>query len=214
MLANIKLVPFHGGPVTRRGLFHLFAESRNAPDRVQRELIATLPVSTRPHQSGVPPPGDGVETSPARSHNQPRHSLSACARRSCPAAERSCPPNRRPARIVCCREDGATGLHTALPGNRHGQEDLVQTRAVKPFSDVASRRQNHPRFVFGHCRQGRRRCPTLLLPHASLQDEDVLGSTRKFGCEILELLCPAGQKQRATSRFYGAHHVASDHLVA
>src|ERR1019366_3694433 len=40
MLADIELVLFHGGPVTGRGLFHLIAESRNAPDRVQRELIA------------------------------------------------------------------------------------------------------------------------------------------------------------------------------
>src|SRR6202171_6814172 len=40
MLADIELVSLHGGPVTRRRLFHLAAKSRNAPDCVQRELKA------------------------------------------------------------------------------------------------------------------------------------------------------------------------------
>ena len=31
---------------------------------------------------------------------------------------------------------------------------------------------------------------------------------------MLEMLCPTGQKQRATSRFYGAYDVVGDHLVA
>src|ERR1043166_818399 len=88
-------------------------------------------------------------------------------------------------------------LQCALPGDRHGQKERVETRVVKPFSDVASRRQNHSRFVFRHCRQGCRYFPTLLFSHAALQDEDVLGNTCKLGCEILEMLSPASQKQWA-----------------
>src|ERR1035438_7492052 len=105
-------------------------------------------------------------------------------------------------------------LQRTLPGNRHRQEKRVQTRIVEPFSDVASRRQNDSRFVLRHCRQGCRCFSALLFPHASLQDEDVLGNTCKLGREILEMFCPAGQEQWATSRFYGAHDVASDHFVA
>src|ERR1035441_5834464 len=59
----------------------------------------------------------------------------------------------------------------------------------------------------------RRYFPTLLFSHAALQDEDVLGNTCKLGCEILEMLSPASQKQWAPSRFYGAHDVVGDHLV-
>src|SRR5664280_669276 len=40
MLADIELVPFHGRPVTRHRVFHLGVKPWNAPDRVQRELIA------------------------------------------------------------------------------------------------------------------------------------------------------------------------------
>src|SRR5580692_9571007 len=57
------------------------------------------------------------------------------------------------------------------------------------------------------------RFAALLFPHASLQNEDVLGNTCKLGREILEMLCPSGQEQRATSRPYRAHDVASDHFV-
>src|ERR1035438_2196980 len=62
--------------------------------------------------TGGPPPGDAVESSHARSHNQSRHSPSACARTSWPASERSGPHNRRPEQIACCRGDDATGPHT------------------------------------------------------------------------------------------------------
>src|ERR1700677_278292 len=40
MLADIKLVTLHGGPVTRRRHLHLTAEARNAPNGIERELIA------------------------------------------------------------------------------------------------------------------------------------------------------------------------------
>src|SRR6185503_15697581 len=39
------------------------------------------------------PPGERVETSPTRSHNQSRRIPSICARTSCRASERSCPHN-------------------------------------------------------------------------------------------------------------------------
>src|SRR5437773_5769309 len=39
------------------------------------------------------------------------------------------------------------------------------------------------------------------------------GNTRESACEKLEMVCPPGQKQRATSRFYSAHDVIGDHLV-
>jgi hypothetical protein len=35
-----------------------------------------------------------------------------------------------------------------------GQEWCVESRVVKPFSDIASRGQNHSRLVFRHCRAG------------------------------------------------------------
>jgi hypothetical protein len=40
MLADIKLMPFHGGPVPRRRRFNLVAQSWNAPDGVKCELKA------------------------------------------------------------------------------------------------------------------------------------------------------------------------------
>jgi len=35
-----------------------------------------------------------------------------------------------------------------------GQEWCVESRVVKPFSDIAPRGQNHSRLVFRHCRAG------------------------------------------------------------
>ena len=73
------------------------------------------------------------------------------------------------------------------------RNSVSKTRIVEPFADVASCRQNHPRFVFRYRRQGLRVCPALLLAHAALQNEHVLGGTSEFGCEILEMLRPACQ---------------------
>ena len=94
------------------------------------------------------------------------------------------------------------------------RKSVSRPRVVKPFSDIASGRQDHSRFVLRHRRQGSRYFPPLLLSHTSLQDEDVLGTACQLGCEILEMLRPTGQKQRAPSRFYGSHDVVGDHLVA
>src|ERR1039458_5215319 len=39
VLADIKLVPLHDGPITRRRGRHETAEARDAPDGVKRELV-------------------------------------------------------------------------------------------------------------------------------------------------------------------------------
>lgn len=46
-------------------------------------------------------------------------------------------------------------LERALPGDRHRQEERIQTRVVKTFAYVAPRRQNYPGFFLRHGRQGR-----------------------------------------------------------
>lgn len=48
MLGNVELVPLDRGPVPGRGSGHLGAQTRNAPDRVQREPV-TIEVVQHDH---------------------------------------------------------------------------------------------------------------------------------------------------------------------
>src|SRR5690348_4828770 len=105
-------------------------------------------------------------------------------------------------------------LQCTLPGDWHREEQRIQASVVKAFPDVASRRQNHPRFVFGDCSQGCCCFPTLLFSHAALQDENVLGNAPELGREMMEMLCAASQKEWATPGLYGTDDVVDDHLVA
>jgi len=104
-------------------------------------------------------------------------------------------------------------LQRTLPGDRERQEQCVQTRIIKSLSDVASRRQDHPRFAFRYRFQSLGRQATLFLPHAALQDKYVLSNTCELCLEILEMLRPAGQEQRTASRLDRVDDVIGDHLI-
>ena len=56
-----------------------------------------------------------------------------------------------------------------------------------------------------------RRC---FFPMPPFKTKTYLATGGKPGGEVLEVLCPAGQQQRAPSRFYGVNNVVGDHLVA
>src|SRR5262249_12704587 len=133
------------------------------------------------------------------------------------ASEHSCPRNRRPGRIACCREVGATGprIVAMCPSRR-----LASRGTAYP----GARRQTLLRCSFPSPESLAIRFPglqlrLLLLPDAAFSPwrpsrRSVLGDAREFGREMLEVLCAASKKQWAASGLYGADDVVDDHLVA
>src|SRR5579885_1399370 len=86
----------------------------------------------QPVTTGELTPVGRADSSLVRSHSQSRHNPSACARTSWPASKRSCPHNRRPAEIACCRGDDAVGRRTvaACPSRRLALPEIA-CRAVR-----------------------------------------------------------------------------------